>query len=461
MLTKVWTIAWKELYLTFRDRNLLLIMFVTPLAISTIVGVVFGGLGEDGGGAFTNIPVAIVNQDEGVEQQGETINYGRNLSNFLTGRGGEDSNNTEDDNADCPLAPAQQDTLQGSGITLDELIAASVLDDADEARAAVDEGEYVAAIIIPPDFSAGLSPDFGGDPAEAAVISPAEVYANEGQPISASIVRSVVQGYTNPIKTGNIAIAASIDRLIATNSLASLQLNTNEDAQRIFPCAFNSTLGTVSINQQALTVEDSGLSGIAQLLIQVGAAQAVFFALFSAQFGIISIVDERRAGTLQRMLISPTTRVEILGGKLAGTFVTVIFQVVILMIALTVVASIIDGEAQFIWGSNLIGITAVVIGTALAVCGLGMLVSGLAKTPEQVGAFGSILNILLGVAGGAFGFAFPSPVREFSLIYWGTDGLSQLAQGQTDVLLNIGVLFAMGIVFFGLGLVLFNKRQEI
>ncbi len=43
MLRKILTIAWKEVYLTFTDRNLLLIMILAPLAISAIVGMAFGG----------------------------------------------------------------------------------------------------------------------------------------------------------------------------------------------------------------------------------------------------------------------------------------------------------------------------------------------------------------------------------------------------------------------------------
>ena len=44
-MRKIWTIAWKELYMTFSDRNLVAIMIAAPLAISTIIGLAFGGLG--------------------------------------------------------------------------------------------------------------------------------------------------------------------------------------------------------------------------------------------------------------------------------------------------------------------------------------------------------------------------------------------------------------------------------
>ena len=56
-MNKLWTIAWKELYTRFTDRNLILIMIATPLALSTIMGLAFGGLGSG------NAPVSYTASD--------------------------------------------------------------------------------------------------------------------------------------------------------------------------------------------------------------------------------------------------------------------------------------------------------------------------------------------------------------------------------------------------------------
>ena len=86
-----------------------------------------------------------------------------------------------------------------------------------------------------------------------------------------------------------------------------------------------------------------------------GSAQAIFFMLFTAMGGATSLLEERRDGTLQRLIVSPTPRIVILLGKLIGTFVTCVVQVTILIIALTIVGSILAGQVEFIWGSNLLG----------------------------------------------------------------------------------------------------------
>ena len=72
-MRKILVITAKEIYTVFRDRNLVLLMFATPLVLSTIIGLAFGGLGESDVPDFADIPVAVVNHDEGVDLQ-EAIN---------------------------------------------------------------------------------------------------------------------------------------------------------------------------------------------------------------------------------------------------------------------------------------------------------------------------------------------------------------------------------------------------
>ena len=62
-------LARKELLSTFRQRNLLLIMFGAPIVLVAIMGLAFGGLGGTGAPDFADIRVAVVNQDRGFDLQ--------------------------------------------------------------------------------------------------------------------------------------------------------------------------------------------------------------------------------------------------------------------------------------------------------------------------------------------------------------------------------------------------------
>jgi len=78
MLKKIWALVWKDLYITYTDRSLILIMVATPLLLSTIISLAFGNLsGSDV--PISDIPVAVVNLDSG----GESGNYGAIIVNAL------------------------------------------------------------------------------------------------------------------------------------------------------------------------------------------------------------------------------------------------------------------------------------------------------------------------------------------------------------------------------------------
>lgn len=467
MLTKIWAIIQKDLYLTFTDRNLVLIMFAVPLAIATIVGVVFGGLGGDGDNlTLDRIPVAIVNLDEGYESFGQEAHLGADFLALATG-GEMTSGTSTDTNAACPVSDGKAFSASGQSSMTDILLAIEVATEA-EARAGVESGEYDVAIIFPRNFSAALAPQIGTEAqTNGAVTEPVAVsiYANSAQSVDGAIVRSIVEGYVDTIQTGYIALETTINSLIEMNPVAAMVAGNNAAANAVIGCAFGDALATVKLDRRAIEVasdDETELTGgaFSYILIQIGAAQAMVFGLFAAQFGIISVVEERREGTLQRMTLSPTPRNVIIGGKFAATFVMVVIQIVVLLLALTVIASIGAGEFVWLWGSNLLLLDLLILGVSIAICGLSVILASIARTPEQVGTLGSIVNILMGLVAGAFGFAPIIPVAYFSLIYWGVNGLEALATGGSDITLNLIILFGQGFILFFLGTWLFGRRVE-
>lgn len=483
MMSKIWAIAWKEIYTTFTDRTLILIMIVTPLAISTIVGLAFGGL-SSGDVPIRDIPVALLNFDEG---SSFGANYGAIFASALVPSDSDDTGTGAF--GDCPWVTdeASTDSQQGRGITLFDLTetvvfdaaAAEALVNSDDgdyavpdaevgspayieavARQAVDNGTYIAMIVIPPGFTESVTYIPVLHPRiDAANVT---VYANSGSPVSSSIIRSVVDSLTNQIATGNIAAAATFAQMELDYGLvATGQVAQQVDMQTVYTCAFSPALSSVGIDTQTVTGESG--NALAQILVAVGAGQAMFFALFTAQFGVLSIHDERRNWTLQRLIMSPTSRNSILTGKLIGVWVTVIFQLVLLMVALSAVASILQGQFIIIWGTNFFAIVLVLLAASIAVSGLGMLLVGVIRTPEQVNTISPVINIAMAALGGSFGFALPQAVSQFSLIYWGTQAFHQIASGAAtgDIVLHLLVLVAQGAVMFGIGLVLFNRRFEM
>jgi ABC-type transport system involved in multi-copper enzyme maturation permease subunit len=159
--------------------------------------------------------------------------------------------------------------------------------------------------------------------------------------------------------------------------------------------------------------------------------------------------------------MSPTPRSVILAGKLVGVGATVFFQILILVIALSLIGSIMEGEALLIWGTDLLAVALILASATLAVSGFGMFMAGIARTPEQGQVLGGVMTMALAILGGTFGFVLPKEVGMFSLIYWGRTAFEKLAAGQDDILINVVVLIVQGAVLFTIGVLMFNRRFEV
>jgi ABC-type Na+ efflux pump permease subunit len=475
-MDKLWVIAFKDIRTRFTDRNLLLIMLAAPLAISTIIGLAFGGLGRTTS-PIQHIPVAVINSDQ---PGADGTSYGAILAGLLTG--GQLPAGTSTSLAACPQNSAQSNSSSGEGsMTLAELIKGTTFDetvaqqlvaenkidpppvpvgDPDylrlAAQAAVDKDIYNAVVIIPSNFSTALTSV--ADPRQPQTATTITEYVNAGEDIPAGIVRSVVDSITAKLTSGNIAIGATLTE-IAKQQPAALAGISNQNLSKLFVCAFSPGNDLIQLANKPVQAAPRSTAGT--LLVTIGSAQALFFALFVGQNGILSMYDERRNGTLQRILVSPTPRWVVLGGKLVGVMVSVLFQLIVLALALTLVGSILEGRLVFIWGSNLVMLGLLLLAITVAVSGLGMFLAGILKGIEQASIVGSVLNMALGVLGGAFGFHLSRSIAQISLVYWARDAFDLLAAGRGDITGNILVLFVEGAVMFGIGLLLFNRRFEV
>jgi ABC-type Na+ efflux pump permease subunit len=473
---KLWVIAWKEIYTRFTDRNLLLIMIAAPLAIASIVGLAFSGLSNQSS-PIDHIPVAVLDLDQGA---GEDLRFGALVVDLLVeGRLPASERETA---ARCQASSLAE---PGGGVTAlslgalidgqrfdrtvaDRLLAESRIDEPPAnlegsdyltaaARSAVDHGIFSALVILAPDFSASLSA-LAQNGANARPVE-IEVYANPGQALAAGIVRSTVEGIASQLVNGEIAVGATVAEFLQRQP-ASLEELQGADLRGLFACAFLPGADLVSLRVDHLQPAAQS-SPVSNILVIVGSAQAMFFALFTGQFGILSMYEERRSWTLQRMIASPTPRWAILGGKLVGTVAGVLFQLLSLVVALTAVGSLIAGRPALIWGDHFGLLALLLLGASVCIGGLGMLLAGILKGVEQANIVVSVLNIAFGVLGGAFGFTLPRAISAFSILYWGREAFERLAAGRTDIGVNLAVLYGLGGLMFIVGLVLFDRRFEI
>jgi len=413
-------IAAKDLRLLLRDRATLIIMVIAPLVITFIAGMAFSGFNKPTS-PIQNIPVVIVNKDKGAEG---SPNYGVQFTSILTNK---------------------------NIAQLADLLKAKEETDESAARKAVKEGKYVAAIIIPEDFTASLDAAAKADNAQKVHL---EFYRDAGSGISADIVLSITHSFIDTFMTSSIGTGA-FKKLVPNANPLQLSLIGPTIASKLqseFPLTVNT-----SANGQAQSFN---------LLQFFAPSMAVFFLNFTMVFGVLSIMEERDKGTLQRMLISPTSRLTILAGKFIGTYFQGVLQLTVLILATTIIAPMLGYGNSSVWGTNIPALVLMVLLVTGASIGLGTLLVAIAKDRQQAAFLANAVMILLGIVGGTFfgntsGQPPVGPISYLSINYWANYSFFNLASSNVLPVTNILALAAIFVVTFGVGITLFSRRADI
>ena len=125
--------------------------------------------------------------------------------------------------------------------------------------------------------------------------------------------------------------------------------------------------------------------------------------MFTAIFSSISVIEDRREGFLQSVLVAPIPRWSMVLGKLlGGAFVAWLQGLIFLLLALTL-----PWELRL---ANLIQLAALIFVAALGLCGLGL---ALAWKMDSTQGFHAVMNLVLMplwlLSGGFFPVPLPGP----------------------------------------------------
>jgi ABC-2 type transport system permease protein len=434
MRTKFLAVAWKDIYTTYKDRNAILMMFAMPLVLSTIIGLVFGSGGDV---KLDTIQVGVVNQDSGVDVRGQMLSLGQYYQEAFVA--------PPTVTADNPYQAIYQLTYGRS------------YPDVQAARKKVEDGDLAAAILIPPDFTQQA---FSGSAAGTV-----QIYYDSARSIGPSVVASIVRAITNGMNTSIL-----VDR-VGPAYLAQLaqDLGREQDTEQAVQ-HLDEQRGVLA-TAQPIRLEQVDLAGKTRsfdALQYFAPSMAILFMTFTMASGATSILVEQRDWTLQRIITTPTPRWIFMGGKLLGTFLSGLVQMIVLMLATTLVARLM-GRTTSVWGTNYAGLVLLLLAVVFAATSLGLLIAALAKTPAQASTYSTVALFLLGMLGGSFIPIEGLPkilawMPKITLNYWGIQGFTDLSYGQSSVG-GIGTsllaLSVMGVVLFGISLWRFNRRLDV
>lgn len=331
---------------------------------------------------------------------------------------------------DGPLGAAFVDIL--GEIEADGLISLQTYPDEIAARIAAEEGSVGAVFLLPPGMSDALAT--GNDTAITVV-------GNVDAPTTTQIASSVAGQFSLGVQRGTTAAVAGI--IAGAVSPADLETVATEAGQG----ASALQLGAIEAATRQL---DSSTYFVAGL--------SVFFLFFVAGLSVTSMLDERREGTLARLLAAPISPSAIVGGKSLTSVVIGLVAMVILIIASTFLMGADWGEPA--------GVALLTVAVVLAIVAIMTMVGGFARTAEQAGNLQSIVAVTLAMLGGTFvpitGDGFLADLSLVTPNAWFLRGLGDLTGGGlADVLPAFFVLITIAAVAGLIGLTLVRKAVRV
>ncbi len=385
-----WTIARKDLKQRLRDRSAYLLGIAAPLGLAVIFGFVLNPLSD-----FTfSARYAVADLDGGPVSQSFT-------EGVLAATDG--------------VEVVTVDTLEQAQDLVD--VEVSPLGSAEDS-AGVD-----AVFIFPPGFS---------DDVQSERPVAIEVIGNQSSETNAGVAVALAQGFASELTSVRVTVA-------------TVEGFTGAPVDR-----FATGVEVLSTPSPVALVDDTAATKQLDGITFYAAGMSIFFLFFTVQTGVTALLEERRTGTMARLLTAPIRSTSVLAGKMVSAFAIGVVSMTVLVVGTTLAVG-----AE--WGSPL-GVAILVLAAVLSALGIVALVGSFARTPEQAAAAASMVGILLGFLGGTFfdvsqAGGLIGSLRFVSPHGWFMQGLADLSAGDLSVIVTpVLAMLTFGLVTGAIGM---------
>jgi ABC-2 type transport system permease protein len=409
---RIFDLALNDLFQIVRDWKAAFFLLAMPIGFTLLFGFIFSeqspdSLGDD------RLPVALMDQDQ--DLVGQPFYDLMALSETVQ-----------------PLHPGESQTL-------------------DELKKQVEEGELAAVVFIPTGYSDAL---LSGDPMQLEVVIDTETGAG-------TTAQWALQNAVSRLQKSMAAAQFS------TQAHREIQLFRDEAAEQAYLAASLDAAVASWANPPvtlATTYTGQGENAEAETVnafTHASPGMMVQFAIAGLIGAAEVLVLERKSGSLQRLLTTPIRRFEILLGHYLAMVAMIFTQFVVLIVFAQVFLDVPYFSAP-------LGTFLVALSTAAFAAAMGLLISTLAKTAEQVVVFSLIPMFVLSGLGGAWmpleftGESFQK-VAYLTPLAWSTTAFKNIierGQGLESVLMPVAIILGFAVVAFGLAAWRF-KFEEI
>jgi len=408
-MKKILNIAWKNILQEMRSPIALLFLFVMPIVFTAFLGAVFSGVGD--GEESELLPLGWLN-----------------------------------DGADLTLNNEFRQLVESSGVV--EIINYDPGEE-NHMRQDVLANELAAGLRVPLDFS---------EQNLAAGQVVVDVYVDQSTISGQAVIypiQSALLRLQSALQIGQIVV--NTVEQVNPYPLAEAKRSAQDQAVVSASVAWQDPAITVVKQKAQVGAASTDVSELESAYDQSSPGMIVQFTINSVIGTAAILVLERQLRTMQRMLTTSTTKVQIVLGHALYIFLSAFVQQWVLVLA-----------GQFLFGVNYLrdplAVLLVISAFSLWVTSLGMLIGVVAKNQEQIILYSLIAMFLFTALAGAW---FPLEgtsqifytIGHFTPGAWAMDGFQNIIVrnlGFQSVLMPAGMLVLFTLAFFGVSLLLFK-----
>jgi ABC-2 type transport system permease protein len=321
-----------------------------------------------------------------------------------------------------------------------------ILESRAEADRRVGQGDCMAAVVIPTDFSAAAKTEAGAtiwliiDPARqnsAGLVNGLVKAALSRMLVDASIEREMTKMISD-IKTDDLGGTNQFDFdtfiRAGVKAVVAKQVNEAIDKPLI-------DLKKEWISDSPNPIEATRLGGLVP-------GYTLMFLFFLLSHIAVAVVDERSQGSLRRLLVTPASRTVILIGKMLPFIFIAIGQMLFVLL-------VSSWAFKMPLGNSLPALIVIVVATAFSAATLGILVAAIVKNEGQAGGLTILVVLVLAVVSGCINESIQLVgINMLTPHYWARLGMTNVLQrgmGLEGVWQPALILLIMSIVFFVIG----------
>ncbi|HHE38245.1 MAG TPA: ABC transporter permease [Candidatus Cloacimonetes bacterium] len=398
----------KDFKMFFKSRSAVALTYLVPMVITLIFGAVFGGFGKTGG--INEIKVILVDEDR--------TEFSKKFTAIL---------DSLQELAVHTKRKKNDEYIPFDQNSMDEWIR---------------EGKRKLGIYIPKGF-------------EKSILTgrkiPLEIHFDPKYQIEYGITNGII----------NKVLMENFPQILLKNIMKSPFFRQFSSAEARDPILDNKSqnFGKMDNPVDLKSVKLLGKAKENSMFAQYVAGMAVMFLLFSVTHAGASLIDEKNNGTINRLLIAPVRRSEILVSKMFYISLMGLSQLIVLFIFGWLVFSLNIFK-------DVSALVVMIIVTALACASVGIFIASICKNQQQVGSLSTLIVLGMSALGGSMFPSFIMPryiqtIGKFTLNHWAMKGITDIfwySKHLADIFPSVLILLGITVMFSFIAIRIFNKR---